>query len=102
MKQPASQKLLLTVPEREFRGVLHPPSTTLAQEVAPTVSANTSLAKATSIHPLSRGQDMQFYHASARQGAKIIYEAILITAINPIPGTVQMHPIPSLINSHKR
>lgn len=48
VKQPPSQKLLVTVPERECRGVLPLQSNTLAQAATSTIPENNPLARVTS------------------------------------------------------
>ena len=100
-KQPASSKLPLPVPERVL-GSLTPAVQYSGPESDTIISVNTSLAMASSVHSPSSGQDTQFSHASVRQGAKTMWEAASVPAINSIPGTVQMHSVHPLVNSDKR
>lgn len=101
VKQPPSQKLLVTVPDKECRGVLPLQLNALARAVTATISENSPWGPGL---PLSlqgagvgAGQKERFYCVSAREGARNADCLALTTTVNTTSGPHALQVLAYLI-----
>lgn len=100
VKQPPSQKLLVTVPDKECRGVLPLQLNALARAVTATISENSPWASVTSKSSRGGGgggQKERFYRVSAREGARNADCLALTTTVNTTSGPHALQVLAYLI-----